>query len=87
MRIGDPSIGQIKTLIKKEVLKYDIKYVFYDYTYNRKDSTIKVNANIDDIINCNYLFYRNNGFTNKYYFFGKNKCGEKYERNWRNKKN
>ena len=41
---------------------------FSDYTYNRKDSTIKVNANIDDIINCNYLFYRNNGFTNKYYF-------------------
>lgn len=41
---------------------------FSEYTYNRKDSTIKVNANIDEIINCNYLFYRNNGFTNKYYF-------------------
>ena len=34
VRIGDPSIGQIKTLIKKEVLKYDIKYVFYDYIFS-----------------------------------------------------
>ena len=30
VRVGDPSIGQIKTLIRKQVLKYDIKYVFYD---------------------------------------------------------
>ena len=34
VRIGDPSIGQMKTLIKKEVLKYDIKYVFYDYIFS-----------------------------------------------------
>lgn len=34
VRIGDPSIGQIKTLIKKEVLKYNIKYVFYDYIFS-----------------------------------------------------
>ena len=25
VRVGDPSIGQIKSLIRKEVLKYDIK--------------------------------------------------------------
>lgn len=34
VRVGDPSIGQIKTLIRKEVLKYDIKYVFYDYIFS-----------------------------------------------------
>lgn len=34
VRIGDPSIGQIKALIKKEVLKYNIKYVFYDYIFS-----------------------------------------------------
>lgn len=34
VRIGDPSIGQIKTLIKKEVLKYNINYVFYDYIFS-----------------------------------------------------
>lgn len=34
VRVGDPSIGQIKTLIRKEVLKYDIGYVFYDYIFS-----------------------------------------------------
>lgn len=41
---------------------------FTDYVYVKKDGTIKVDANIDEIINCNYLYYINNGFTNKYYF-------------------
>lgn len=41
---------------------------FDNYTYIRKDNTIKVGENIDEIINCNYLFYQNKGFTNKYYF-------------------
>ena len=34
VRVGDPSIGQIKTLIRKEVLKHDIGYVFYDYIFS-----------------------------------------------------
>lgn len=34
VRVGDPSIGQVKSLIRKEVLKYDIKYVFYDYIFS-----------------------------------------------------
>ena len=38
------------------------------YTYIKKDNAIKVGKNIDEIIDCNYLFYRNVGFTTKYYF-------------------
>lgn len=34
VRVGDPSIGQIKTLIRKEVLKHNIGYVFYDYIFS-----------------------------------------------------
>ena len=34
VRVADPSIGQIKTLIRKEVLKYNIEYVFYDYIFS-----------------------------------------------------
>lgn len=45
-----------------------IKFTFDNFTYIKKDNSIKVPANIDQIINCNYLFYKNNGFTNKYYF-------------------
>lgn len=41
---------------------------FDNYTYIRKDNTLKVGVPIDDIINCNYLFYQNKGFTSKYYY-------------------
>ena len=41
---------------------------FDNYTYIKKDNQIKVGCNIDEIISCNYLFYKNTGFTNKYYF-------------------
>lgn len=39
-----------------------------DYTYIRKDGTIKIAVPIDEIIDCNYLFYNNKGFTNKKYY-------------------
>lgn len=39
-----------------------------NYTYIKKDSSVTIGVNIDSIINCNYLFYKNTGFTNKYYF-------------------
>lgn len=39
-----------------------------NYTYIKHDNIIKVGLNIDEIIGCNYLFYRNQGFSNKYYF-------------------
>lgn len=41
---------------------------FTDYTYIKKDNQIVVSANIDSIINSNYLYYQNTGFTNKWYF-------------------
>ena len=45
-----------------------IKQSFSNYTYIKKDNQITVGANIDSIIDCNYLFYKNTGFTNKYYY-------------------
>lgn len=41
---------------------------FDNYTYIKHDNIIKVGVNIDEIINCNYLFYKNVGFTNKWYY-------------------
>ena len=38
---------------------------FTDYTYIKKDNTITVGINVDKIRSCNYLFYRNNGFTDE----------------------
>ena len=45
-----------------------IQKTFDNYTYVKKDNIIKVGCNIDEIIDCNYLFYKNTGFTEKYYF-------------------
>ena len=45
-----------------------IQRSFADYTYMKKEGTITVSANIDDIIDCNYLYYINNGFTTKRYY-------------------
>ena len=39
-----------------------------DYTYIKKDNVIKVGLPIDTIIDCNYLYYKNTGFTTKYYY-------------------
>lgn len=51
-----------------EYFNTTIQKSFDNYTYIRKDNTIKVGVPIDEIINCNYLFYQNKGFTSKYYF-------------------
>ena len=40
-----------------------IQQTFDNYTYIKKDNVIKVGINIDKIIDCNYLFYENVGFT------------------------
>lgn len=39
-----------------------------NYTYIRQDESISVDIPIDQIINCNYLFYRNNKFNDRYYY-------------------
>lgn len=44
-----------------------------NFTYLKKDNSITIGCSVDDIIECNYLFYVNTGFTNKiYYCFIKN---------------
>ena len=45
-----------------------IEHTFDNYTYIKKDNVVQVGKNIDEIIDCNYLFYKNIGFTNKWYF-------------------
>ena len=39
-----------------------------DFTYMKKDGKIRVAKPIDDIINYNYCFYNNTGFTTKRYY-------------------
>lgn len=45
-----------------------VKKSYSDYTYIKKDNMIKVNSTIDEIINCNYLFYKNNSISEKIYY-------------------
>lgn len=41
---------------------------YTDYTYIKKDNQIVVGDPIDTIINCNYLYYKNTGFSTKTYY-------------------
>ena len=41
---------------------------FDNNTYIRKDGGLKVNCNIEDIRTCNYMYYKNTGFSNKIYY-------------------
>lgn len=41
---------------------------FDENTYIRKDGALKVNCNIEEIRQCNYLFYTNMGFDNRTYY-------------------
>lgn len=39
-----------------------------NYTYQRKDGTIRYGATFDDIINYNYVMYRNDAYSNKWFY-------------------
>lgn len=44
------------------------KILLDNFTYQRKDGVIRVPYNIDDIIEYNYVMYRNEGFSNKWFY-------------------
>ena len=39
-----------------------------NFTYQRKDGTIRYGANFDDIIEYNYVMYRNEAYSNKWFY-------------------
>ena len=39
-----------------------------DFTYVRKDSVIRYGDNIDDLLEYNYVMYRNDGYSNKWFY-------------------
>ena len=39
-----------------------------NYTYQRKDGTIRFGANFDDIMQYNYVMYRNEAYSNKWFY-------------------
>lgn len=44
------------------------KIGYDNFTYQRKDGTLRIPALIDGIIQYNYVMYRNEGFSNKWFF-------------------
>lgn len=45
-----------------------IKHTFAEVTYQRKDNSIRIEANIDLLWNCNYVMYRNLNFSTKTFY-------------------
>lgn len=44
------------------------KFPVDDFTYQRKDGTIRFGANFDSIIQYNYVMYRNDEYSNKWFY-------------------
>ena len=44
------------------------KISYDNFTYQRKDGTLRIPALMDDIIQYNYVMYRNEGFSNKWFY-------------------
>ena len=41
---------------------------YTDFSYQRKDSVIRVPAIVDSIRNCNYVMYQNSAYSNKWFY-------------------
>ena len=41
---------------------------YTDFSYQRKDSVIRVPAQVDTIRNCNYVMYQNSAYSNKWFY-------------------
>lgn len=39
-----------------------------DFTYQRKDGTIRFNVSYDDLVSYNYVMYKNTGYSNKWFY-------------------
>lgn len=44
------------------------KIEFENFTYQRKDNLLKVEANFDDILNFNYVMYQNEAYSDKWFY-------------------
>lgn len=44
------------------------KLAVTDFTYQRKDGTIRYGANFDTLLSYNYVMYRNDAFSNKWFY-------------------
>ena len=81
--IKDTAVYLLKTPLEKDykhTLYFDnkqnqllyfqekIEHSFTDFSYQRKDNVIRVPAAYDDILNCNYVMYKNKSYNNKMFF-------------------
>ena len=44
------------------------QFIYTDFTYQRKEAVIRVNAEADTLYNINYVMFDNKNFTNKYFY-------------------
>lgn len=44
------------------------KFSFTDFSYQRKDNTIRIPKNIDSLWKCNYVMYQNTYYNNKWFY-------------------
>lgn len=53
---------------QKSYFDSKIKHSYTDFTYQRKDNTVRVPIVFDDALKCNYVMYQNSDYSNKWYY-------------------
>lgn len=48
--------------------KINSNYTYTDFSYQRKDSFIRVPDMYDNLLNCNYVMYQNSKYSNKWFY-------------------
>ena len=69
--LEEDQLNQLNFATQNAQLSYfqsKVERTLTDYTYVREDSLICVDIPYNEAINYNYLYYRNNTFSNKYWF-------------------
>lgn len=41
---------------------------YFDFTYQRKDNSVRIPAHYDSLIGCNYVMYKNVAYTNRWFY-------------------
>ena len=53
---------------QKSYFDSKVKHSYTDFTYQRKDNTVRVPIVLDDALKCNYVMYQNTDYSNKWYY-------------------
>jgi len=53
---------------QRDYFNSKVKFSFTDFSYQRKDNTMRIPKHFDDVYKCNYVMYQNTSYSNKWIY-------------------